>query len=191
MKHLSKTVFTLLIFLSTLSLNASSQSTLPVPEFKNTVNQIDTAQKTLAGLEKTTALLDGKFKAFGLAGKEFFLNVKNISSTISFEPNQAIFIIKMPDSETDPNAFVELYKFEIKKDSRIIKVGKRSLMANAKQVDISKPEIVFTKVIPGCYLITTVHPLNSGSYGFMFSADVQSLGVSAKESTTVFAFDIK
>lgn len=191
MKTLVRTgSISLVIFLLSPAIS-TAQLVLPVPEFKNTVNQVDTVNKSLSGLEKTTALLDGKFKAFGLGGKDIFLNIKNSTSTISLDQNQTNFVVKLPDAETDPSTFIELYKFEIKKDSRIVKIGKRNLMANAKQVDVYKPEIIFTKIIPGSFLITPLHPLTSGSYGFMFSSDVQSLGQSVKESTNVFAFDVK
>jgi hypothetical protein len=168
----------------------TAQSNLPVPEFKNTINQVDTTQKVLKNLEKANAEVDLKVKGLGYGGSELYLKISGSESSVTLQPSQATFVVKLPDLDTDPSTYVDLYKFDSDKDRRRVKIASRKLTGKTRNVDIPNVDLSFAKISAGCYLITISETLKKGNYGFIL--DISSTGgFGSKQSTTVFAFDIK
>lgn len=191
MRKIIKCTFLLfLFFFLTKMINAQQQ--YPLPEFKNTINQIDTVKLNLKDLEKINAEIDIKIKGFGYGGSESYLKLSGIKSTVDFQISEAVFIIKLPDAETDPSTYVELYKFESDKDRRKVKLSSRKLSGRSKNVDIHKLELIFKKITPGNYLITVPKELVAGNYGFVIDPSSISSGftLGSKSSAIVFAFDL-
>ncbi len=176
-----------------LFLQLTAQQSLPVPEFKNTINHVDTINKTLRNLEKATAEVDIKIKGLGYGGSESFFKVSGKESSIVLESGQAFFVVKLPDADTDPTTYVELYKFESDKDRRRVKIGSRKLLGKTRNVEIPNVNLSFSKISAGCYLITVAQILKKGNYGFVIDPASITSGVTlgSKHSATVFAFDIK
>lgn len=171
--------FVLFISACMVMTHTMAQSNLPIPEFTNTINQVDTIQKVLKNLEKKTAEFDLKIKGLGYGGSESYLSVSGNESSVALQSSQAVFIVKLPDTDIDPTSYVILYKFKSDKDKRRVKIASRKFMGQARNIDIPTVDLSFTKISAGCYLITSSQPLKNGSYGFVLNA------------LTVFAFDIK
>lgn len=181
--------FILLITTSLILSNSIAQLNIPVPEFKNTIKQVDTSKKTLQNLEKAIGGFDRKIKALGYGGSEIYLRLNGIGSSVTFESTQATFVIKLPDSDTDPSSYVELYKFDSKRNKREVIVSKMGYLGGVKTADIPKVDLIFSKISPGSYLITMSKALAKGSYGFIFDP-ASIVKQAATVSATVFAFDI-
>ncbi len=174
-------------------INSSAQGKYPAPEFKNTISQLDTLSKKLKNLEKASAELDIKIKGLGYGGSESFLKISGLQSSVLLPSAQAVFIVKLPDAETDPSSYIELYSFESDQDRRRVKIASRKMMGKTRNVTVPTVSLGFSKVVSGVYLITTNQPLKKGSYGFVLDpASLNSgLALGAKQSATVFAFDIE
>jgi hypothetical protein len=175
----------------TLLTQVKGQINLPLPEFKNTINQVDTVNKTLKNLEKASAEVDIKIKGLGYGGSETYLKISGKESSVTLEGGQATFVVKLPDADTDPTTYVELYKFDSDKDRRRVKIGSRKMLGKTRNVDIPNVDLTFSKITSGCYLITVTQPLKKGSYGFVVDPASITSGVTlgSKQSATVFAFD--
>ncbi len=174
-------------------INSKAQGKYPAPEFKNTVSQLDTLSKKLKSLEKASAELDIKIKGLGYGGSESFLKISGLQSSVVLPSSQAVFIVKLPDADTDPSTYIELYSFESDQDRRRVKIASRKMMGKTRNVTVPTVSLGFSKIISGVYLITTHQPLKKGSYGFVLDpASLNSgLALGAKQSATVFAFDIE
>ena len=168
----------------------NAQSNIPTPEFKNTINHVDTIINKLSTLEKVNGKLNQKKKVFGFAGIYINLSLFGKSSTVSFDQNQATFVVKLPDADTDPSVYVELYRFTIDWDNRIALVSAIKATGGSKQAPSPKVDLAFTKIIPGVYLVTIPQNLAKGNYGFLL--DAPSLLKQANEfsGATIYAFDI-
>jgi len=129
-----------------------------------------------------------KIKALGLGGSNLYLKLLGNHSSVVVE--QATFVVKMPDADTDPSSYVGLYKFNVEKDKRELLIAGQKAFGNFNNnPNMPVMPLNFSKIIPGVYLITVQRELTHGSYGFVFDPDTlvkQASGMTA----TVFAFDI-
>jgi hypothetical protein len=174
-------------------INSKAQGKYPAPEFKNTISQLDTLSKKLKNLEKAAAELDIKIKGLGYGGSESFLKISGLQSSVVLPSSQATFIVKLPDADTDPSTYIELYNFEADQDRRRVKIASRKMMGKTRNVSVPTVSLGFSKIVSGIYLITTNQPLKKGSYGFVLDPASLSSGLAlgSKQSATVFAFDIE
>jgi hypothetical protein len=174
-------------------IHSKAQGKYPAPEFKNTINQLDTLSKKLKSLEKAAAELDIKVKGLGYGGSESFLKISGLQSSVVLPSSQAVFIVKLPDADTDPSTYIELYSFEADQDRRRVKIASRKMMGKTRNVSVPTVSLAFSKIVSGVYLITTNQPLKKGSYGFVLDPASLNSGLSlgSRQSATVFAFDIE
>lgn len=170
----------------------TAQLNIPIPEFKNTINQVDTSKKILKILEKVAAELD--IKITGLAGaSDSYLKISGSQSSVTLQSSEATFVVKLPDSDTDPATYIELYKFDSDKDRRRVKISSRQMFGKTKNVNIPKVDLTFLKISASNYLITIPQMLKRGNYGFIVDpASVIPSGATlgSNHTGTVFAFDI-
>lgn len=167
---------------------ANAQSSIPVPEFKNSINHVDTVKNTLDNLEKNVGSMSQKIKTLGLRGSDLYLKLLGSHSSVIIE--KATFVVKLPDSDTDPSSYIALYRLTSDKDKRELLIAGQKAFSNFNNnANMPKVELNFSKIIPGVYLITVQKELTRGSYGFIFEPETlvkQASGMTA----TVFAFDI-
>lgn len=146
-----------------------------IPDFKMSPMLIN-ADGSLAKLEKPTQEFKSKTKGFSYgASVVSFLNILGGHSPVTIDPNDAKFIVKMNDAETDPEGTIYITKVIVAKDTRELELAQSasagaSMFGGGKgksvQRDDIKPE--FTKVAPGVYKFVPSTPLVPGTeYGIV------------------------
>ena len=169
--------------LLTAATGSFAQTEIPAPEFKNKVYFVN-ADNTLADLDNTdmqsdmqTGMTSAKIR-FRVAGKAAAIKHSGATNTH--------YIVKLDDG-IDPEAAVELFKFDTDKKSRSIIVG-NVVMGSMKVIELPKQKLSFTKLANGAYLISSKEALSEGEYGFIVNRPAVSLGGGANAKT--YAFEV-
>ncbi|RYE23510.1 MAG: hypothetical protein EOP51_10275 [Sphingobacteriales bacterium] len=145
-----------------LGFSAKAQDTeVPTPEFKNKVMYVK-KDNTLVELENTDLQTDLKTSMAG-SSKVFIKASGNHASVKHSGSPKNRFVIWI-EAGTDPQSAVELLKFDADKKTRKMTVNTMGL---AKDKEIPKQKLVFTKVKDGVYLISPSTQLEAGEYMFM------------------------
>jgi len=140
-----------------------------IPDFKLTPMLLK-KDGSLGRLEKPTIEVKSKTKGFSYgASVVTFLNILGGNSSVKIDPNDATFVIKLNDAETDPEGFLYITKVIVSKDTRELELAQSAAaMAGAfggkgksVQRDDIKPE--FTKVAPAVYKFVPSVPLTPGT----------------------------
>ncbi len=191
MKIIFSTTLLLTILCSSIFSKVVAQTKIKTPEFKNTIGLLSVDKKAISQLEKKDGRIISKAKALGFGGETYSLTISGNSSGIQLENSDHTFIVKLPDNDTDPKMYVNLFKFEVNKSNRTVKIGKGNVMGmgGSKSTDITKANLIFTKVEDGIYLITTTETLPKGHYGFVLDFSSKG-GFESKQNLMVFAFDV-
>ena len=186
--HIMKKTF---LILSTVLMTvfAFGQTAPQLPDFKM-VPALVKPDGSLDKLEKATSEIKSKTKGFSYGASVVqFINILGGHSPVKIKATDAVFIIKMPDAETDPETAFYLTKVTVAKNTRELELAQSAAaMASAfggkgKSVKRDDVKLDFEKVAPGVYKFKPVTPLAPGTeYGFV---NTSSGGAS---NSTVFCF---
>lgn len=181
------------VFLLTVILTFGQKPKVELPEFKNTIYVADTIHSKNRSLEKATAEIDVNIRDLGYGGSDQYLKIANNKSTVELADSQAVFIIKLPESDIDPSTYLELYQLTAEKDRRRVKLTSRDVLGKTRNVKPTIIELNFTKIEPAIYLITLKTQIKKGTYCFLPEPSTVKSGVSvlSSKSTLVYAFDIR
>lgn len=160
---------TTMLFVAVLAATFAFAQDVQIPDFKMTPMLVK-ADGSLSKLEKPTQEVKSKTKGFSYgASVVTFLNILGGSSPVKIDPNEASFIIKLTDAETDPEGTVYFTKVTVAKDTRELELAQSATAiasayggkGKSVQRDDIKPE--FTKVAPGVYKFVPSTPLTPGT----------------------------
>lgn len=146
------------------------------PQIIGVVYYFDSANNKLVDLERQTAKVKGKVKAFGFGGAKSIAELKGTKSSVRLIANQPLEFVLQLANGVDPNK-VELYIFEIKKDKREAILGKATMLS--AEAGNGRIQINVMKHGQSSYKIVAAKNLAPGEYAF-----------SATESYDVFCFGV-
>jgi hypothetical protein len=146
-----------------------------IPDFKNTPMLLK-KDGSISKLEKATTEVKTKTKGFSYgASVVSFINILGGHSPVKVDPADAMFIMKLVDAETDPEAALYLTKVQVAKDTRELELSQSAAaMASAfggkgKSVKRDDIKCEYTKVAPGVYKFVPSTPLTPGTeWGIVF-----------------------
>jgi hypothetical protein len=151
-----------------------------IPDFKLTPMLLK-KDGSLSRLEKPTTEVKSKTKGFSYgASAVTFLNILGGSSSVKIDPNDANFIIKLNDAETDPEGFLYITKVIVSKDTRELELAQSAaagamMFGGGKGKSVQRDDIKaeFTKVAPGVYKFVPATPLTPGTeWGIVLPGNV-------------------
>lgn len=160
----------LLVVMTLLSLSINAQVTVAEPEFsEETLLLISDSEGVLLkrenGYIKTKAGASlyltgiGKVKSrLTLAGVKSASNIKGGSTTR--------LVIKAKDNDTDPNSFINVFKFEIYKKERRYQLAEVGTLSASKTSNLSSVDFKAKKYGESSYLIQ-LEGLTPGEYGII------------------------
>jgi hypothetical protein len=160
-----------------------------IPDFKN-VPMLLKPDGSLSKLEKQVAEIKTKQKGYSYgASMVTFVNILGEKSPVVIDPSEAVFIVKLPDADTDPETAWNLTKVIPAKKSRELEIAQSAAAIAAafggkgKSVKRDDIKLEYEKVEPGVYIMRPVSPLAPGTeYAF------QNTIAGGASNTTVFLF---
>jgi hypothetical protein len=175
----------LILVMSTLLANACIVTAQSIPEFKNKVSVIK--ETALSDLEQTDLSIDLNTSPFTGTSKMDMKAMGKSSPVVTTTSSE--YIVKL-DSGTDPEAAVELFRFEVEKKSRKVNIGK-AVMGKSTNMELPKVKLMFTKVQDGVYKITPAKPLERGEYVFVVERpNVDFMGAASRPRLKGFSFSL-
>ncbi len=153
---------TLLVAATALLLSATAgRAQEPVPEFKDKVMLVK-EDNSIANLESTDLQSEMNSSMTG----NTTVSIKAIGAASGMQLSPAAKFIVRVEPGTDPEGAVELFQYAVEKKTRKLKVAAYS-MGKAKDIELSKVRLAFSKVADGVYAIAPESALQSGEYVFI------------------------
>ena len=163
---------TLLVFLSGVlfGLNTNAQVTVPEPEFSEETLLL-TSDSDGVILKRENGYVKAKAGASlyltGIGKVKSRLTVDGIRSINKTKANGNVrLIIKAKDNNTDPNSFINVFKFEIYKNERRYQLSEVGTLSAAKTNNLASIEYKAKKYGESSYFIQ-LENLESGEYGII------------------------
>ena len=142
---------------------------------------------TWENFERTTGSVKTKVKALGYGGAESFVQLDGpAKSTLRF-PAAAIPIIAIKiDDNTDPSEIIICKRLEIRKESRIVPIARKTLVTKLENHKDDVVKVSIKKIKDKIYQVIFDEPLAPGEYSFAAIADKNS---SASPKVSCFGID--
>lgn len=165
-------------------------SVVPIPEFSARVYYLNNNE--LNDLERVSATVDVKVKAFGYKGADVFLTAFNSQSNIKFSSNNIPRFIIRIEGNIDPEDVLTIVSKSPskKKDRRRFKIASQTLTGRSR--DISDNEVTYSvkRVRDNIYEIFFEDHLASGEYAILPISDKETnLSNSTKVKITCFSIN--
>lgn len=166
---MNKKAITLLMSAS-LALNVNAQVTVPEPDFAEETLFI-TSDSTGVILKRESGYVKAK------AGASLYLTgIGKVKSRLTIDGVKSIneikakpitrLIIKARDNSTDPNSFINIFKFDINKKERRYQLAEAGTLSASKTSNLASIEFKAKKYGESSYLIQ-LEDLESGEYGII------------------------
>jgi hypothetical protein len=181
---------TFLLTLSFLALQkAQAQDSIPIPEFSRKVMYLK-KNNTLSDLDRSDLSRIQKDKLMPkvvklASGYKFYIKAEGCCARVTHSGKSTERFIVRIEPGIDPSEVIQLYKFESKKDTRILLTTKVTLGSalNDNSAKLSTFPLQFKTISPGVYIITHEDQLDDGEYVFICGQEAGGTGRSTSAIT--------
>lgn len=162
---------------------------IPEPQFVGDVIAILPDSSTLK-LEKQSITLETRANAalylFSVGKIKTKIVIENAHATSRFNSNDEIrFIVKSVDNESDPNTFIKIFQFDVKKHKRLAELESSGTFSGVKSGQLELLDFAAEKYGKQSYLITLLTK-PAGEYGII----INNPNTRDEKSTVVSTFAI-
>jgi len=166
-----KRIFFTLMMSLLISISVDAQVTVSEPDFAEQTLLL-TSDSTGALLDRENGTIKTKAGASlyltGIGKVKSRLTLKGVASSSTAKGDKATrLIVKAKDNTTDPNSFINIFKFEIKGKERRYQLAETGTLSKTETNNLSSVEYNAKKYGKNSYLII-MNNLTPGEYGIVF-----------------------
>jgi len=166
-----KRIFFTLMMSLLISISVDAQVTVSEPDFAEQTLLL-TSDSTGVLLDRENGTIKTKAGASlyltGIGKVKSRLTLKGVASSSTAKGDKATrLIVKAKDNTTDPNSFINIFKFEIKGKERRYQLAETGTLSKTETNNLSSVEYNAKKYGKNSYLII-MNNLTPGEYGIVF-----------------------